>query len=77
MLEDIEEQEIRLLMYQIMLVLFDHGVTEVNVGGLMRVLGVENEHAQEHDDELIVLDQRFAKYVETMVAPRHSDHTIH
>lgn len=78
MLEDPElEQEVRVLMYEIMMVLYRHGITEVHVGGLMRVLGVHEDSAQQHDDELVILDDKFAKYVEEITEPRSSDQTIH
>jgi hypothetical protein len=50
-------------MYEIMLILYEHGFTEIHVGGLMRLFGVDNQRASEHDDEVVVLDQQFAKYV--------------
>jgi hypothetical protein len=78
MLEDLElEQEVRLLMYELMLVLYRHGITEIHVGGLMRLLGVTEVTAQQHDDELIILDDKFAKYVDEITEPRSSDQTIH
>jgi hypothetical protein len=78
MLEDDEiEAEVRVLMYEIMMVLYRHGITEVHVGGLMRVLGVHDATASEHDDEMVVLDDKFAKYVEQITEPRSSGQTIH
>ena len=78
MLEDAEiEQEVRVLMYELMMVLYQHGIREVHVGGLMRVMGVDPERAAEHDDEMVILDDKFAKYVEQITEPRSSDQTIH
>jgi len=78
MLEDDEiEAEVRVLMYELMMVLYRHGITEVHVGGLMRVLGVNDATASAHDDEMVVLDDKFAKYVEQITEPRSSDQTIH
>ncbi len=78
MLEDAEiEQEVRLLMYELMLVLYQHGVRKVHVGGMMRLLGVPNQNAQDHDDEMVILDDKFAKYVLEITEPRSSDQTIH
>jgi hypothetical protein len=37
------EQEVRVLMYELMMVLYQHGIREVHVGGMMRLLGVSNE----------------------------------
>ena len=78
MLEDQEmEQEARLLMYELMMVLYQHGIREVHVGGMMRLMGVDPDRAAEHDDEMVILDDKFAKYVESITEPRSSDQTLH
>lgn len=51
----LNEEEIRDLVVNICWVLQDHGVTEVHVGGLMRLVGIDEELAAEHDDELMVI----------------------
>lgn len=71
------EQEVRILMYELMMVLYRHGITEVHVGGMMRLMGIANEKAAEHDDEMVILDTKFAKYVESITEPRSSDQTLH
>lgn len=78
MLDDAEiEQSIRMLMYELMMVLYRRGITEIHVGGMMRLLGIDNDSAQAHDDEMVILDDKFAKYVESITEPRSSDQTIH
>jgi hypothetical protein len=78
MLEDPElEQEVRVLMYELMMVLYQHGIREVHVGGMMRLLGVNNANSSDHDDEMVILDDKFAKYVREITEPRSSDQTIH
>ena len=78
MLKDPElEQEVRVLMYELMMVLYQHGIREVHVGGMMRLMGVADETAAEHDDEMVILDTKFAKYVESITEPRSSDQTLH
>ena len=78
MLDDEQiEAQVRVLMYELMMVLYRHGITEVHVGGLMRVLGVHDATASEHDNEMVVLDDKFAKYVEQMFEPRTSNKTLH
>jgi hypothetical protein len=78
MLEDDKiESEARLLIYELLLVMYQHGLRQVHVGGLMRMLGVANENALAHDDEVVVLDDNFAKYVLEVTEPRHSDQTLH
>ena len=71
------EQHVRMLMYELMMVLYQHGIREVHVGGMMRMLGVANATAQAHDDEMVILDDKFAKYVEQITEPRSSGQTIH
>lgn len=78
MIEDAEiEAEVRMLIYELMTVMYRHGVREVPVGGMMRMLGVSNENAQAHDDEVVILDDKFAKYVEAITEPRNRDQTLH
>ena len=78
MLEDIKiEAEVRVLIYELMMVMYQHGIREVHVGGMMRMLGVANETAQNHDDEMVILDDKFAKYVLEITEPRSSDQTLH
>jgi len=78
MLDDLDvDQSIRLAILNLMLVLYDCGITEIHVGGIMRILGVASEKAQLHDDERLVLDDNFVKYVEQINAPRPTDQTLH
>jgi hypothetical protein len=58
------EQHVQALIMDVMKVLHEHGVTEINVGGLMRIIGVDNENAREHDDEVIELTEKFTKYLQ-------------
>ena len=78
MLEDLElDQSIRLAILNLMLVLYDCGITEIHIGGVMRILGVPDSKAQIHDNERLVLDEDFVKYVEQINAPRPTDQTLH
>lgn len=78
MLDDDEiEQEVRMLMYELMMVLYRYGIREVHVGGLMRTMGVDPDRAAEHDDEMVILDEKFAKYVNAITETRSSDQTLH
>jgi hypothetical protein len=45
----------------------------------MRILGIPNEQAAQHDDETVTMDDRFARHVEAMMAQDDSaDHpTLH
>jgi hypothetical protein len=70
--------KVKNLMFDLMLVLYSYGITEVNVGALMRVLGVKSEVAAEHDDEAVELTDEFAKYVkETRITKRPDSETLH
>jgi hypothetical protein len=68
---------IRTAIHNLMLVLYEQGITEIHTGGLMRILGVDNEVAQEYDDERVFLDDNFVKYIEEINTPRPADQTLH
>ena len=64
--ENTQEEIIRLATMHLMLVLYREGITKIHMGGLMRVLGVPNDTAAEHDNEEVIIDDEFAKYVEQL-----------
>lgn len=51
----LNEEAVRDLVVNICWVLQEYGITEVHVGGLMRLVGIEEELAAEHDGELMVI----------------------
>ena len=78
MLEDLKvDQAIRLAILHLCVILHDCGIAEVHVGGLMRILGVPDHHAQAHDDERLTIDDNFIKYVEQINQPRSIDQVLH
>lgn len=78
MLDDIKlEESIRLTILNLMVVLYDCGIKEIHLGGLMRILGIANDKACVHDDELIQLDANFVKYVEEINSPRPANQSLH
>jgi hypothetical protein len=78
MLENLDvDQTIRLSILNLCVVLYDCGITEVHVGGLMRILGVAEQNAAQHDDERIILDEDFVKYVDQISEPRPTDQLLH
>jgi hypothetical protein len=78
MLDDAElDQSIRLSILNLMVVLYDCGITEVHIGGIMRILGVSDSMAQKHDNERLVLDEEFVKYVDQINTPRPVDQPLH
>ena len=68
---------IRAAIHNLMLVLYNQGITEIHTGGMMRLLGVNNDVAQEYDDERIILDDNFVKYVQEINTPRPADQPLH
>lgn len=68
---------IRATIHDIMLVLYEQGITEIHTGGLMRILGVSDEVAQKYDDKRVILDANFVKYVEEINTPRPKDQPLH
>jgi hypothetical protein len=68
---------IRAAIHNLMLVLYEQGITEIHTGGMMRLLGIDNDVAQEYDDERIILDDNFVKYVEEINTPRPSNQSLH
>jgi len=78
MLEDLGlDQAIRLTILNLMVVLYDCGITEIHIGGVMRILGVPDDKAQAHDNERLVIDDNFVKYVEQINQPRPFDQVLH
>jgi hypothetical protein len=78
MLDDIElDQTIRMAILNLCVVLHDCGITEIHVGGIMRILGVADDTAQTHDQERIVLDENFVKYVDAINERRPADQPLH
>ena len=76
MFDDLDHT-IKTAIHNLMLVLYDQGITEIHTGGLMRLLGVSNEVAQQYDNERVVLDDDFVKYVEEINTPRPLDQPLH
>ena len=78
MLDNIElDQNIRMAILNLCVVLYDCGITEIYVGGIMRILGVSDDTAQAHDQERIVLDENFVKYVDEITELRPADQALH
>lgn len=68
---------IRTAIHNLMLVLYSQGITEIHTGGLMRILGVSDEVAQGYDDERVIIDDEFVKYVEEINTPRPLNQPLH
>tara|TARA_R110000772_G_scaffold149850_1_gene260556 strand:+ start:764 stop:1003 length:240 start_codon:yes stop_codon:yes gene_type:complete len=72
------EEELRAQVLRLMCVLYEFGLEEVHMGGLMRVLGVPDHAAEEWDDRVMCLDATFAKYMSEMETLRDAPgQTLH
>ena len=61
--DDEFEQIVRIMIIEIMMILYKNNITQVHMGGLLRLLGISNVEASLRDDELLELDENFAKYI--------------
>ena len=74
------EETVKVLIMEVMMVLYKYNIKEIHVGALMRLIGVTDEVAIESDEERIVLDEKFSKYMQNIVNLSSSDdssHTLH
>jgi hypothetical protein len=53
------EEKVQDLIVDICKALYQHGFREVPVGAIMRLIGVENTTATQHDEEYFQLDKDF------------------
>jgi hypothetical protein len=59
-----EEQELQDTLVDLMSVLLVHGYTHVNLGALMRIVGVEDEYARDYDDSDVEIIDAVAQHQE-------------
>ena len=52
-------ERIQTVMLEVMGVLYDNNITLVHMGAMMRLLGVPDAKAAEHDNEMLELDEKF------------------
>ena len=74
------EETVKVLIMEVMMVLYKYNIKEVHVGALMRLIGVTEEVATESDNERMVLDEKFSKYMQNVVNLSSSDdssYTLH
>ena len=67
--EDQLQKRIKSIMMDIMIVLYDHGIKEAHMGAMMRLLGVDEDSAAKHDDESVVLDEKFGELITKLNRP--------
>lgn len=58
------EQYIHDLILEICTVLYNHGYQRVPMGAMMRLIGVDDQHAQNHDGQYFDLDEDFERVLE-------------
>jgi len=71
------EEKVKIAMYNLMAIFYECGIKEVHIGGMMRILGVDNETAAKHDEEAVVLDDNFIEYITELNTPRSEHETLH
>jgi hypothetical protein len=71
------DEEIRAHVLSLMYVLYEYGIREVHMGGLLRILGVPDEVSAGFDDKVLELDDDFAKYMTDIKSGRDASQTLH
>ena len=71
MLDDLDTI-IKRSIYGLLLNLYDYGMKEVHLGGLLRILGVANEIATKYDEDIVIIDNDFAKYARDLTTQEKS-----
>ncbi len=52
-------ERVQTAMLEIMAVLYGNNITLVHMGAMMRLLGVPDSKAAEHDNEMLEMDEKF------------------
>jgi len=71
------DPKLQMSIYRLMVVLHHQGIHRIHMGGFMRILGMSNESASEHDDEQLVVNDQLVELVYQMTQPRSPDQTLH
>ena len=61
MQDSLLEQSVRHLIMELCEVMFHNGYSEVSVGAMMRLIGIDDQRASAHDGEMMELDADFEK----------------
>ena len=80
--EILYEEAVRELVVNLCWVLTEHGITEIHVGGLMRLVGIDCETASDYDGDVMVItdmQQKIKEEGETseLIETRPADSTLH
>ena len=79
MLEDDPDltADLKIQMFGLMYVLYEHGINEVHMGGLLRILGVPDDLSEKWDDRVLCLDENFAKYMSELQSQQNTGQFLH
>ena len=79
--DDYLHERIQSVMLEVMGVLYGNNITLVHMGAMMRLLGVPDSKAAQHDNEMLELDEKFGAMLAELnkSAPKEvpKDATIH
>lgn len=81
--EILNEEAVRELVVNLCWVLTEHGITEIHVGGLMRLVGIDCETASDYDGDVMVITDIQQKIKEEegdtseLIETRPADSTLH
>ena len=77
--DDKLEKSVRDIIIDICEVMYKRGYDAVPIGAMMRLVGVESERAEKHDNEYLALDTEFQVMLESRDLPAHApkDATLH
>ena len=71
------EEKVQDLIVDICKALYQHGFREVPVGAIMRLIGVENTTANQHDEEYFQLDKEFEALLEESEKEAEYQRSVH
>ena len=75
MMENVEiEVRVRKLVREMVLLLKSNGISTINIGGILRVLGVPNEVAQTHDEEYMEIVDDSDDQIDEIIPPGTTFH---
>lgn len=69
--------DLKIQMLELMYALYEHGICEVHMGGLLRILGVPDDLSAQWDTKLLCLDENFAKYMSDMQSQQNTSQFLH
>ena len=64
--DDLIHDRIQHVMLELMGVLYGNNITMVHMGAMMRLLGVPDHKAAEHDNEMLELDEKFGTMLQEL-----------